>query len=111
MGLTLGEDSKTRFYCLCPSYTATSQGPETATIKESVGGILRAEHMGDGFIMLATEKPPNGSIMRVTARRGGTRVVHDLIDYGRELGGEAPTRDGIRESSSDLQRPSFHAVV
>ena len=39
MGLTLGEDSKTRFYCLCPSYTATSQGPETATIKESVGGI------------------------------------------------------------------------
>ena len=102
MGLTLGEDSKTRFYCLCPSYTATSQGPETATIKASVGGILRAEHMGDGFIMLATEKPPNGSIMRVTARRGGTRVVHDLIDYGRELGGEAPTR--VRAATAGCDR-------
>eukprot|EP00416_Gambierdiscus_australes_P006738 CAMPEP_0171138614 /NCGR_PEP_ID=MMETSP0766_2-20121228/135367_1 /TAXON_ID=439317 /ORGANISM="Gambierdiscus australes, Strain CAWD 149" /LENGTH=54 /DNA_ID=CAMNT_0011602231 /DNA_START=11 /DNA_END=171 /DNA_ORIENTATION=+ len=27
MGLTLGDESKVRIYCLCPSYTATNQGP------------------------------------------------------------------------------------
>lgn len=59
MGLTLGEESTTRFYCLCPSYTATSQGPPTEQIAASVGGVLRAEHMGEGFIMLAEGKPPN----------------------------------------------------
>jgi NAD(P)-dependent dehydrogenase (short-subunit alcohol dehydrogenase family) len=95
MGLTLGEESNVRFYCLCPSYTATAQGPPTEQIKASVGGVLRAEHMGDGFIMLATQKPPNGSIMRVTARRGGTQVVHDIIVYGKELGGEERARDGL----------------
>merc|ERR1712151_333437 len=60
MGLTLGEDSNVRFYCLCPSYTATSQGPQVETIQAALGGVLRAEHMGDGFIMLVTQRPPNG---------------------------------------------------
>lgn len=103
MGLTLGEDSNVRFYCLCPSYTATSQGPPTEQIKASVGGVLRAEHMGDGFIMLATQQPPNGSIMRVTARRGGTQVVHDIIAYGKELGGAERARDGVVMKEAPLE--------
>ena len=44
---------------------------------------------------LAIKFGPDGSIMRVTVRRGGTRVVHDLLDYGRELGGDAPARAGV----------------
>jgi NAD(P)-dependent dehydrogenase (short-subunit alcohol dehydrogenase family) len=103
MGLTLGEESNVRFYCLCPSYTATAQGPPTEQIKASVGGVLRAEHMGEGFIMLATQRPPNGSIMRVTARRGGTQVVHDIIVYGKELGGEERARDGLVMKSAALE--------
>ena len=94
MGLTLGEDSNVRFYCLCPSYTATSQGPAAGMIKAAIGGVLRADHMGEGFFMLATQRPPNGSIMRVTARKGGTQVVHDLIAYGKELGGPEKARNG-----------------
>lgn len=112
MGLTLGEDSNIRFYCLCPSYTATSQGPPADLIKGALGGVLRADHMGDGFIMLATQKPANGSIMRVTARKGGTRVMHDLLSYGKELGGAEAPRNGLvmkeaaleAVSDSELQR-------
>eukprot|EP01047_Picozoa_sp_COSAG01_P059467 COSAG01_NODE_7143_length_3332_cov_6.310238_3_plen_263_part_00 len=63
MGLTLGEESNLRFYCLCPSYTATSQGPAVEEIQASVGGVLRAEHMGEGFIMLVTSRPPNGAAL------------------------------------------------
>ena len=48
-----------------------------------------------GRAWLAIEFGPDGSIMRVTVRRGGTRVVHDLLDYGRELGGDAPARAGV----------------
>eukprot|EP00928_Gymnodinium_smaydae_P080221 TRINITY_DN63970_c0_g1_i1.p1 TRINITY_DN63970_c0_g1~~TRINITY_DN63970_c0_g1_i1.p1 ORF type:complete len:299 (-),score=32.83 TRINITY_DN63970_c0_g1_i1:197-1093(-) len=103
IGLTLGDKSNIRVYCLCPSYTATSQGPPTDVIKGSLGGVLRAEHMGDGFIMLATQKPANGSIMRVTARSGGKRVVHDILVYGRELGGSAPTRDGVVMKDAPLE--------
>ena len=44
MGLTLGEGSNVRFYCLCPSYTATSQGPPVEQIQSSVGGVLRGEN-------------------------------------------------------------------
>ena len=32
---------------------------------------------------------------RVTARRRGTRVVHDLVTYGKELGGAAKPRSGF----------------
>lgn len=95
VGLTLGEDSKIRAYCLCPSYTATSQGPPAELICSALGGVLRKEHMAEGFMMLATQRPPNGSIMRVTVRGKGKQVVHDLLAYGRELGGHAPTRDGL----------------
>ena len=59
--------------------------------------------MGEGFIMLATQPHPNGSIMRVTVRARGTKVVHDLLDYGRELGGEARARDGILVKESPLE--------
>lgn len=103
IGLTLGDKSNTRVYCLCPSYTATAQGPPTDQIKGSLGGVLRAEHMGEGFIMLATQKPANGSIMRVTVRNGGKRVVHDLLVYGKELGGTAPTRDGMIMKEAPLE--------
>merc|ERR1711933_585132 len=68
VGLTLGEKSNVCVYCLCPSYTATAQGPPVNQIKDSLGGVLRAEHMGEGFIMLVTKRPANGSIMRVTVR-------------------------------------------
>eukprot|EP00930_Biecheleria_cincta_P084509 TRINITY_DN73973_c0_g1_i1.p1 TRINITY_DN73973_c0_g1~~TRINITY_DN73973_c0_g1_i1.p1 ORF type:complete len:299 (-),score=44.78 TRINITY_DN73973_c0_g1_i1:13-909(-) len=103
VGLTLGEKSNVRVYCLCPSYTATAQGPPTELISKSLGGVLRAEHMGEGFIMLAMQKPPNGSIMRVTARAGGKRVVHDLMTYGRELGGKEPPREGFVMKDAPLE--------
>lgn len=102
MGLTLGDKSKVRFYCLCPSYTATSQGPPVDLIKGSLGGVLRAEHMGEGFMMLVNQQPPNGSIMRVTARNGGVRVVHDLVVYGRELGGKETPREGTLMKEAPL---------
>merc|ERR1712039_812221 len=95
MGLTLGDKSNVRFYCLCPSYTATSQGPPVEEIQASLGGVLKAQHMGQGFILLATTRPANGSIMRVTARQGGKKVVHDILEYGRELGGKARPREGL----------------
>lgn len=103
IGLTLGEKSNVRVYCLCPSYTATAQGPPTEIISKSLGGVLRAEHMGEGFILLAMQKPPNGSIMRVTARSGGKRVVHDLMVYGRELGGMEPAREGFVMKEAPLE--------
>mmetsp|Transcript_112505 Transcript_112505/g.195234 ORF Transcript_112505/g.195234 Transcript_112505/m.195234 type:complete len:300 (-) Transcript_112505:67-966(-) len=103
LGLTLGDKSNVLVYCLCPSYTATAQGPPTNMIKGTLGGVLKAEHMGEGFMMLVTKRPANGSIMRVTVRGGGKRVVHDLIVYGRELGGKEKPREGIvmKESALD----------
>jgi len=103
IGLTLGENSNIRVYCLCPSYTATAQGPPTDRIQGSLGGVLRAEHMGEGFIILATQQPPNGSVMRVTVRSRGTRVVHDLLAYGRELGGQLPPREGVVMKEAPLE--------
>jgi NAD(P)-dependent dehydrogenase (short-subunit alcohol dehydrogenase family) len=89
-----GEDSNIRHYALCPSYTATAMGPDPALIKASIGGILTAQHQAEGFMMLASGTAPNGSVMRVTARRGGTMVVHDLVAYGKELGGPETARPG-----------------
>lgn len=106
IGLTLGEQSNVRVYCLCPSYTATSQGPPVGEIKGSLGGVLRAEHMGEGFIMLVTQKPANGSIMRVTVRNRGAKVVHDLIVYGREFGGGERPRDGVVLKEAPLDAPT-----
>ena len=48
-------------------------------IEKALGGVLTAAQMADGFMMLADGKLPNGSVMRVTARRGGTQVVHDVM--------------------------------
>lgn len=106
IGLTLGDASNVRVHCLCPSYTATSQGPPTDAIKASLGGVLRAEHMGEGFMMLAMQDIPNGSILRVTVRNRGTKVVHDLLSYGRELGGKAAARDGIILKEAPLEAVS-----
>eukprot|EP00418_Pyrodinium_bahamense_P003387 CAMPEP_0179015276 /NCGR_PEP_ID=MMETSP0796-20121207/2703_1 /TAXON_ID=73915 /ORGANISM="Pyrodinium bahamense, Strain pbaha01" /LENGTH=247 /DNA_ID=CAMNT_0020710895 /DNA_START=24 /DNA_END=764 /DNA_ORIENTATION=+ len=79
VGLTLGEDSNVRIYCLCPSYTATNQGPPPEQIQKSLGGVLQAKHMARGFQLLLQRRPPNGSVMRVTVRDRGARVVHDLM--------------------------------
>lgn len=106
IGLTLGEDSKIRAYCLCPSYTATSQGPPVEQIKSALGGVLRKEHMAEGFMMLATQRPPNGSILRVTVRGKGKQVVHDILSYGRELGGTGPTRAGLVMKEAPLDAMS-----
>eukprot|EP01052_Picozoa_sp_SAG31_P056322 SAG31_NODE_16060_length_725_cov_0.664537_1_plen_97_part_00 len=55
--------------------------------------------MGIGFILLAApasgQSVPNGSVMRVTVRKRGAEVVHDIVEYGREFGGEARPRDGV----------------
>jgi len=106
MGLTLGNDSNVRVYCLCPSYTATAQGPPVENIQQSLGGVLRADHMAEGFMMLATKQPPNGSIMRVTVRNRGSRVVHDLIVYGREFGGNELPRAGLVMKEAPLRSVS-----
>jgi len=103
MGLTLGDDSKVRIYCLCPSYTATNQGPPPAEIQRSLGGVLQAKHMARGVQLLLQRRPPNGSIMRVTVRDKGARVVHDLVAYGRELGGREKPRDGVMLEEAMLE--------
>lgn len=47
--------------------------------------------------------------------RGGTQVVHDLIVYGKELGGEERARDGVvmkeapLEAMSDAEMEKFNA--
>ena len=53
--------------------------------------------------MLASGKLPNGSIMRVTARRGGRQVVHDLVRYGKEHGGSEPPRPGVVLKTAELE--------
>ena len=92
----LGDASNVRVHALCPSYTATKMGPAPQQIQAALGGVLIARHQAEGFMMLATERGalPNGSVMRVTARRGGRLVVHDLVTYGRELGGTEEARPG-----------------
>ena len=42
--------------------------------------------------------------MRVTARSRGTRVVHDLMKYGKELGGSEQPRDGYVILSQPLEK-------
>ena len=54
-------------------------------------------------MMLASGTPPNGSVMRVTARKGGSTVVHDLVTYGKELGGPEKTRPGIVLKEAPLE--------
>jgi len=102
LGLTLGESSNVRVYALCPSYTATPGGPPPEMIKSSLGGVLIADHMAQGFMLLVQKRPPNGSVMRVTVRDRGARVVHDLVSYGRELGGKEPPRAGVVLSDTPL---------
>ena len=94
IGSALGENNTMRIYCLCPSYTATPLGPDPEVIKAALGGVLQAKHQAQGFMLLAKGNLPQGSIMRVTARSRGTRVVHDLMKYGKELGGNESPRDG-----------------
>eukprot|EP00937_MAST-01D_sp_MAST-1D-sp2_P000041 g41.t1 len=92
----LGEESNVRVHALCPSYTATNMGPDPEQIQAMLGGVLTARHQAEGFMMLATERGelPNGSVLRVTARQRGRAVVHDLVAYGRELGGPEKPRPG-----------------
>ena len=104
IGSALGENSNMRIYALCPSYTATALGPDPETIKAALGGVLQAKHQAQGFMMLAKGDLPQSSIMRVTARSRGTRVVHDLMKYGKELGGSEQARDGYVISSEPLEK-------
>ena len=97
-----GEDSNMRHYALCPSFTATAMGPDPAYIKSALGGVLTARHQAEGFMLLAAGTCPNGSVMRVTARQGGRQVVHDLVTYGRELGGVETPRPGVVVKSAPL---------
>jgi NAD(P)-dependent dehydrogenase (short-subunit alcohol dehydrogenase family) len=103
IGSALGEHSNKRVYALCPSYTATNLGPDPAIIKAALGGVLQAKHQADGFWMLAQGDLPQGSVMRVTARRRGTLVVHDLMQYGKELGGVLKPREGKLIQSAPLE--------
>mmetsp|Transcript_123887 Transcript_123887/g.264058 ORF Transcript_123887/g.264058 Transcript_123887/m.264058 type:complete len:278 (-) Transcript_123887:78-911(-) len=106
LGLTLGDASPIRVYGLCPSYTATAGGPPRDQIQKSLGGVLEAEHQAHGFMLLVRQRPPNGSIMRVTVRNRGARVVHDLVVYGRELGGNEKPREGVVLSDAPLVPPA-----
>lgn len=104
IGSALGEQSTKRVYALCPSYTATALGPDPDVIQAALGGVLQAKHQAEGFWMLAKGDLPQGSVMRVTARRRGTQVVHDLMQYGKELGGELKPRDGKLIKSARLEK-------
>ena len=99
----LGEESNMRCYALCPSYTATAMGPDPKMIKAAIGGILQAKHQAEGFMLLVEGDQPNGSVMRVTARRGGTKVVQDLVTYGREMGGNEKPRPGVVLKEATLE--------
>ena len=103
IGSALGENSNKRVYALCPSYTATALGPDPEIIKAALGGVLQAKHQAEGFWMLAKGDLPQGSVMRVTARARGTLVVHDLVQYGKELGGSLKARDGLLIKSAPLE--------
>ena len=107
-----GDASSTRIYALCPSYTATGLGPDPEVIKAALGGVLMPSHMAEGFMLLSEATLPNGSVMRVTVRRGGTHVVHDLVTYGKELGGRAKPRPGVvvKESTLDEYQGPAHKV-
>ena len=103
VGSALGDFSKKRVYALCPSYTATALGPDPELIRASLGGVLQAKHQAEGFWLLAAGDLPNGSVMRVTARRRGTQVVHDLMCYGKEQGGGEPPRPGRVVKTAPLE--------
>ena len=99
------KSSSSRVYALCPSYTATALGPDPALIKMALGGVLLASHQAEGFMALASGELPNGSVMRVTARRRGKMVVHDLVTYGKELGGAEPPRPGVTRGVETDESP------
>ena len=103
IGSALGAHSKKRVYALCPSYTATSLGPDPELIQAALGGVLQAKHQAEGFWMLAKGDLPQGSVMRVTVRRRGKQVVWDLMQYGKELGGQLKPRDGVLVKSMPLE--------
>ena len=60
-----------------------------------IGGILRVEDQVKGVMGLISEKPANGAVLRVTLRKRGTVVAHDLVSYGRDQGGPERARPGI----------------
>lgn len=88
-----------RCYTMCPTFTDTPlwrlPGPEMTGLQQKViGGVARVEDIVEGFLDLIEQKPPSGSVCRVTLRGGGQSVVRDLMPYGKELGGPLPARDG-----------------
>jgi len=111
MGLTMGDASKVRIYALCPSYTATNEGPPPEMIQQQLGGVLQAKHMARGFWLLVERRPSNGSVMRVTVRERGRKVVTDLVVYGRELGGKEKPREGFLMEEADLEAFSFDSKL
>lgn len=56
---------------------------------------MEVSDMVQGFMGLIFEVPDNGSVLRVTMRKRGTMVVHDLMQYGKDQGGAGPPRDGV----------------
>ena len=61
----------------------------------AIGGVLEVADMVKGVMGLISEQPENGAVLRVTLRKRGTVVAHDLMQYGKELGGEESQRPGI----------------
>lgn len=91
-------------YTLCPSFTDTplARGDITvddgggivrgdggwdegrkALMAQQIGGILQVSDQVDGVMGLLAQRPPSGAVLRVTMRRRGTLVVHDLVAYGK----------------------------
>jgi len=112
-------------YTLCPSFTDTplargdisinasgdivrGAGTWDAATKErmtkEIGAILDIKDMVAGVMGLIARQPPSGAVLRVTMRRGGAAVVHDLVSYGKELGGNAAPRPGIELFHGDLSK-------
>lgn len=103
-------------YALCPSFTDTPLARGDMTVDEhgaiqrgggawdeatrahmarAIGGILTVEDQVKGVMGLLAQRPASGSVLRVTLRKGGAVVAHDLVSYTRDLGGPGPPRPGI----------------
>ena len=68
----------------------------------AIGGVLEVADMVKGVMGLISEQPENGAVLRVTLRKRGTVVAHDLMQYGRDQGGPHDPRDGVDLFASKL---------
>lgn len=80
-------------YSVCPTFTDTPlwRDGDTEASRKAIGGVAQVQDIADAVLDLLGQRPPSGSICRVTLRSGGRRVVRDLVAYGKEAGGTLPS--------------------